>query len=200
MVCKNCDAMLKQPNSTYYFATFALVALLPWLISPAQAERADRHAQVVIEADKYAKMDLLRQEYELLGAVSLTKGSLAIKAVRAEVKQTPEGYYQAVAFGAAAERARFTQRRDIPGESIEGQADRLEYSSKNDTIKLVGNAKLRRLRGSVVADEASGDVISYDNLGEVLNMNSAVPSSAAASSPRVRIVLTPPGTPASASK
>ena len=51
---------------------------------------------------------------------------------------------------------------------IEGEAERLEYDGKTDTIRFVTNVAVRRLRGSTVADEIAGNVVSYDSIAEVL--------------------------------
>lgn len=166
------------------------------LLSPvARAERGDRNQPLAFAADS-AKVDEARQLNILSGNVEITKGSIVIKADRVEIRQTPEGYQVAVATGWPDKRAYFKQKRDGVAESIEGEAERLEYDSRGDTIKLVNQAVMRRYRNGTLADEVAGNTIAYDNTTEVFQVVGG-PSSAAPAG-RVRGVLTPRENPASA--
>ena len=168
--------------------------------APAQAEKGDRLKPLNVEADQPSNIDLLKRVVVFNGNVVVTKGTLAIRAARVEVRETPDGYQAAVATGAPGKLATFRQKRDGVDEFIEGQAERLEYDSKADTVRFVNAAVVRRLRGGVVADEVTGSVVSYDNTTEVFSVSGG----AAAVTPgnpggRVRAVLTPrEGTPAAA--
>ena len=89
--------------------------------------------------------------------------------------------------------------RDVPGEAIEGVADQLEYDTRTETVRFIGNATVRRTRGTTVADEVTGAVIVYDSRTEVF----ALEGGNASPNPngRVRMVLMPrtqPDAPASA--
>ena len=170
------------------------VALLVGVISntPAQAEKADRLKPLNVEADQPSNIDLLKRVVVFNGNVVVTKGTLAIRAARVEVRETPDGYQAAVATGGPGKPATFRQKRDGVDEFIEGQAERLEYDSKADTVRFVNAAVVRRLRGGAVADEVTGSVVSYDNTTEVFSVSGG----AAAVTPgnpagRVRAVLTP---------
>jgi lipopolysaccharide export system protein LptA len=125
---------------------------------------------------------------------------LAIRAARVEVRETPEGYQAAVATGSPGKPATFRQKRDGVDEYIEGQAERLEYDSKADTVRFVNAAVVRRLRGALVADEVTGSVVSYDNITEVFSVSGGTGAATPANpGGRVRAVLTPrEGTPAAA--
>ncbi|MGA0611497.1 lipopolysaccharide transport periplasmic protein LptA [Caldimonas sp. KR1-144] len=159
-----------------------------------RAEKADRNRPLEFAADS-AKVDDLRQVNILSGNVEITKGTIVIRADRVEVRQTPEGYQFAIATGNSSRRAYFRQKREGIDEIVEGEAERLEYDGRADTVRLVNQAVLKRFRGTTLADEVAGNTISYDNTTEVFQVVGG-PSSAAPSG-RVRGVLTPRETAAS---
>jgi len=181
-------------------ATFAAVAAVLLLGVPAQAEKADRTKPLNVAADRQGTFDLLKQVVVFSGNVIITKGTIVIKADRVEVREQPDGYRIAVALGGAGRPATFRQKRDGVDEYIDGQADRLEYDEKPDTIRFVNNAIVRRLRGATIGDEVTGSLITYDNTTEVFNVSGGTPATTAGSpGGRVRAVLTPrEGTPAAA--
>jgi lipopolysaccharide export system protein LptA len=158
---------------------------------PARAERADRFKPLNVEADQPGRIDLLNQHVVFNGNVVVTKGTMTIRAGRIEVRETPEGYHSAVALGAANRPATFRQKRDGVDEWIEGEAERLEYDGKTDTIRFVTNAAVRRLRGSAVADEIAGNVVSYNSIEEVFSVSGGAASTPSNPGGRVRAVLTP---------
>jgi lipopolysaccharide export system protein LptA len=168
----------------------ALGAVLAALAGASGAERADRTKPLQVESDQPGKIDLLNQFVVFNGNVVVTKGTMLIRAARIEVRETPEGYHSAVAQGGAGRPATFRQKRDGVDETIEGEAERVEVDGKASIIKFIGNASVRRMRGAQVADEISGQLVSYDSLNEVFNVAGAPPS---ANNPggRVRAVLTP---------
>lgn len=158
---------------------------------PAFAEKADRFKPLNVEADQPGRIDLLNQHVVFNGNVVVTKGTMTIRAGRIEVRETPEGYHSAVAIGAPNKPATFRQKRDGVDEWIEGEAERLEYDGKTDTIRFVTNAAVRRLRGSTVADEIAGNVVSYDSIGEVFSVSGGAAATPTNPGGRVRAVLTP---------
>lgn len=157
---------------------------------PAAAERADRAKPLNVEADQPGKIDLQNQFVVFNGNVVVTKGTMAIRAARIEVRETAQGYHTAVAFGAAGKPATFRQKRDGVDEHIEGEADRLEYDSKADTVRFIGNASVKRLRGASVADEMLGNVVSFDSVSEVFSVTGGTPTPGNPTG-RVRAVLAP---------
>ncbi len=176
----------------------ALLALVLLCAGPVHAEKADRYKPVNIEANQDSKIDLLNQFTVFNGNVVVTKGTMTIRAARVEVRQSPDGYHSAVAFGSPGQHATFRQKRDQPDEWIEGDAERLEYDGRSDVIRFVGNATVRRLRGATLADEISGNLVTYDSTTEVFNV---VGGNASTANPggRVRATLTPrEGSPAAA--
>lgn len=163
-------------------------ALALCMLSPAWADKADRHKPLNFAADS-ARVDEAKQLNILSGNVEITKGTIVIRADQVEVRQAADGQQAAVATGAPGKRAYFRQKREGSDEYIEGEAERLEYDSRSDTVKLVNQAVMRRFRGSTLADEVAGNTISYDNTSEVFQVLGG-PDSAAPSG-RVRGVLTP---------
>ncbi|HEV7578417.1 MAG TPA: lipopolysaccharide transport periplasmic protein LptA [Caldimonas sp.] len=168
---------------------FAAVATLA--AAPAQAEKADRFKPLNVEADLPGKIDLLNQFVVFNGNVVVTKGTMTIRANRIEVRESPDGYHTAVAFGTPGQHATFRQKRDAPDEYIAGDAERLEYDGKSDVIRFVNNASVKRLRGSETSDEISGNLVTYDAGTEVFNVTGGAPATASNPSGRVRAVLTP---------
>ena len=105
----------------------------------------------------------------------LTQGTLQIRGNRMEVRQDKEGFRHGVAWGNL---AYFRQKRDGVDETIQGEAERIEYDGRNDTVRFVNRAVIRRYRGGTLADETAGSVIMYDNLREVFSVVGGGASSA----------------------
>jgi lipopolysaccharide export system protein LptA len=183
---------LTRPCSVLFVAALLLACAVP----AATAAAGDRNQPLNFAADT-AKVDEAKQLNILSGNVEITKGTIVIKADRVEVRQSREGYQSAVATGWPDRRATFRQKREGSDELIEGEAERLEYDSRSDTVKLVNQAVMRRLRGGTVVDEVSGQTISYDNSSEVFQVLGG--STATAPGGRVRGVLTPRGSTGAAS-
>ena len=198
MACKF-HAFMTHPVPTRLHLLCAF-CLAVFVAAPAQAEKADRSKPLNVAADRQGTFDLLKQVVVFSGNVIITKGTIVIKADRVEVREGPDGYRIAVAVGSTARPATFRQKRDGLDEHIDGQADRLEYDERADTVRFVNNAIVRRLRGATIGDEITGNQISYDNTSEVFSVTGGTPANTAGSpGGRVRAVLTPrEGTPAAA--
>jgi lipopolysaccharide export system protein LptA len=158
--------------------------------TPAHAERADRFKQATIVADQGGQIDLQKQVVVFSGNVVVTKGTMVIRASRIEVRQTPDGYDMATAYGQPGKPATFRQKRDNVDEYLDGEAERLEYDGKTDVVRFLNGAVLRRLRGATPADEITGNLITYDATTDQLTVSGNV-ATAANPSGRVRAVLTP---------
>jgi lipopolysaccharide export system protein LptA len=198
MVCKKRAFMTLKPSSLLRHLLLPALALCLGL-GAAQAERADRDKPINIDYDR-GGVDLVKQRTEFSGNVVLTKGSMLLRAEHMDVRETADGYKQAYATGASGKPVSFRQARDVPGESIEGWADQVEYDTRSDTMRFIGNAVLRRLRGTAVADEVVGAVIHYDNRSEVFSIEGGQASPHPAG--RGRVVMMPraasaPASPAS---
>jgi lipopolysaccharide export system protein LptA len=168
-----------------------LFAGLAVIAAPVRAEKSDRFKPLNVEADLPGKIDLLNQYVVFNGNVVVTKGTMTIRANRIEVRESPDGYHTATAFGSPSQHATFRQKRDAPDEYIAGDAERLEYDGKSDVIRFVNNASVRRLRGSETTDEISGNLVTYDSGTEVFNVTGGAPATASNPGGRVRAVLTP---------
>ena len=191
MVCKFRALMIPRISTL----TLA-VALAAGLAAPAAAEKADRGKPLSIEADQPGTLDLIKQVVVFNGNVVVAQGTMAIRADKVEVRERPDGHRSATALGSAGKPASFRQKREGVDETIEGQADRIEYDSRGDVVRFAGNAQVRRLRGGTPADEISGNLITYDNGNETFSVQGGAPAPAAGgasapSSGRVRVVITP---------
>ena len=166
------------------------VLLLSTGAAAAWAEKADRTRPMTLESDQPCTVNLLKQTSTCSGNVVISQGTLQIRADRLELRETPEGYQMALATGSAAKPATYRQKRDGSDETVEGQAQRIDYDSRAGTLRFEGAAVVRRLRGSTVADEIQGQQIVWDSTAESFNVRGGA---ATASNPggRVRAVITP---------
>ena len=150
----------------------------------------------MISADKLNGDDV-NQTSVYTGDVVLTKGTIALRADQLTTKQDPEGYNFGTAIVTKPNRlVYFRQKREGVDEFIEGQAEKIEYDEKTDTVRLFNRAVVKRLAAGRDADEIRGDRIDYNSRTEVYNAESAAsPSTPQAGQPagngRVRVVLQP---------
>ncbi len=167
-----------------------LVVLLLALgaITLAHAEKADRDKPMNVEADSL-RYDDLKQTSVFSGRVVLTKGTIVIRGGRIDVRQDPEGYQYGVVTAEPGKLAFYRQKREGVDEWIEGEGETIDYDGKADRVKFIRKAELRRFRGSTLADEIAGSVITYDNSSDTF----AVDGGPASPRPggRVRAVLAP---------
>ncbi|AVR98697.1 lipopolysaccharide transport periplasmic protein LptA [Pseudoduganella armeniaca] len=135
----------------------------------AAAEKADSYQKTVID---YRSLDIddVKQIYTFTGDVVLTRGTLLMKADKAVVTYTPDGYQLATLTGGA-RKVSFRQKRDGEGDQwMEGEAERMEYDEKAELVKLYSKAKIRRLEGKKPSDEVEGEFISYDSRKEFFSV------------------------------
>ena len=169
----------------------ALAALVSFGSSVAHAENADRDKPMNAEADAL-RYDDLKQTSVFTGNVVITKGSTIIRGERVDVMQDPEGYQQAVSIAAPGKLAFYRKKRDGLDEFIEGEGERIEYDSKQDVVKFIRSAVMRRYNGAVLADETTGSQINYDNKTDVFTVDGG-PQNRSATNPsgRIRALLSP---------
>jgi lipopolysaccharide export system protein LptA len=160
----------------FFFKVISLgiVLGLCFTISPwAHAERADRDRDMQLNAD-VGQGNTNDQTYQLKGNVLITKGTLIIRADAADIREDPQGFQFAIATAAAGKQVFYKQKRDVlvgqPEEFIEATSDKMEYDGKLDTVKLTGNAVLKRLKGGKPADESVGSTITINNLTGEFNV------------------------------
>ncbi len=154
----------------------------------AQADKADRNQPMNIEADAL-RHDDLRQTSVFTGNVVLTKGTILIRGARIDVRQDPEGYQYGVVTAEPGKRAYYRQKREGVDEYIEGESEVIEYDGKADRVKFIRKAELRRYRGSTLADEMIGSLITYENGTDVFTVDGGPASPQPGG--RVRAVLAP---------
>jgi len=170
------------------FLVFLLAALA---LSPVSAENADRGKPMNAEADAL-RYDDLKQTSVFTGNVVITKGSTIIRGERVDVKQDPEGYQQAIVVAAPGKLAYYRKKRDGLDEFIEGEGERIEYDSRQDVVRFIRNAVLRRYNGAVLADETTGSQINYDNKTDVFTVDGGAQNRSATNpSGRIRAMLSP---------
>lgn len=177
-----------SPNTIRCLGAAVLGAALVGL--PAQAEKADRSKPMVVEADRPGTVDLQRQVVVFNGNVSISQGSMVMRAERVEMREMPDGYRAATALGSPGKPATWRQRRDGVDEVVEGSAERIEFDGRADTLRFVGNGAVRRLRAGTVADEITGGSIVWDNTAELFKVEGGA-TSATNPSGRVRVILSP---------
>ena len=173
-------------------AVTALAVVMLGVALPAGAERADREKPVNLEADR-VDLDDAKKEAVFVGAVTLTQGTLTIKADKIIVKQDAEGFQYGIAYGSP---AHFRQKREGYDEYIEGYSERLEYDGKADKVQMFTNARIER-----GGDEVRGDYIAYNAVTEFYQVIGGGKSAATSGNPpgKVHVVIQPktkPGSPA----
>lgn len=165
-------------------ARLAVWIALALFCLPAQAERADRDAPTNIEADKL-QYDEGKQTSVFTGNVVLTKGSILIRGDRMVLRQLSDSMQTAVVTG---KRATFQQKREGIDQLINGLANEIHYDSRDETVRLVGEALIKRLECDVATDEITGGVIVYNARTEQFDVDGKAPGER---SGRVRIVINP---------
>lgn len=182
-------------SSPSFLAALALAGGLACVAPAAQAEKADRNKPMVVEAARSGTVDLQGQVMAYSGNVVISQGTMVLRAENIEVRESADGYRFAAAIGAPGRPATWSQRRDVVDETVEGSADRIEFDSRADTLRFIGNGAVRRLRGGSVADEITGGAILWDNVAEVFRVEGGAVS-AVNPGGRVRVVLSPRPDPA----
>lgn len=168
-----------------------MIILGGWLMSPAWAAEGaasaarDRDAPLLFDAGQM-KIDAKRKVRLLTGGVELTRGSFMLSSQQVELRETVQGGDVAIATSGNGQQAHFRQRREGVEEVIDGRADRIEYDGKTEVVHLIGNAVLKRLRGTVVTEEVSGQTIIYEHTKETFEVQGG-----GGSGSRVKGVVTP---------
>ena len=167
----------------------ATVAIQSILLTSAWAEKADRDKPLNAQADAL-KYDDLKQTSVFTGNVIITKGTIAMRGGRVDVRQDPQGFQFATISSNGNAQAYFKQKRENGvDEWIEGLADTIEYDGKADKVKLIKNANLKRLSGASLNDEIVGGLVVYDNTTDVYTVDGG--TSQGGSGGRVSAILSP---------
>lgn len=173
------------------FSFILLCALQTIGLSNAHAEKADSEKPTNIQADKMSYDDV-KQINTFSGSVVFTRGSLSMKAGKVVVTQDPAGYQFATLYAETGGIATFRQKRDGAGDLwIEGQAERIEYDSKTEMVKLFSKAKIKRLDGAKTIDEVEGAFISYDTRNEFFSVNNTAAGVSKPGAGRISVTIQP---------
>jgi lipopolysaccharide export system protein LptA len=157
-------------------------AFLSLLSLSAMAEKADSLKQAALEYDN-GDLDGVAGVRTFTGNVILTRGTLLVKAERAVVRDTPEGYMSVTLTAANGKPATFRQKRDGgPNLWVEGQAERIEYDERTELVRLYSNAIVKELEN--------------DNRKEVVAVRNDVSGESKVGGGRGTLILAPKRTPA----
>ena len=174
----------------------AAVVIQSALIGNVWAEKADRDKPLNAQADAL-RYDDLKQTSVFTGNVIITKGTIAMRGGRVDVRQDPQGFQFATITSNGNIQAYFKQKRENGvDEWIEGVADTIEYDGKADKVKLIKNANLKRLKGAAMNDEIVGGLVVYDNTTDVYTVDGG--AGQGGSGGRVSAILSPKATAAAA--
>lgn len=174
-------------------AAVPLLALLMTVpTAPVWAAKADRQRPLVIDGGAGSLRAQVQGRVELEGPVVVTKGSLLLRATRLVATEQSDGSHRLVAASSEGTPVRFSQALDRPGESMEAQADELDYTESNGIARFSGNARLRLLKDGQMQQELSGSQIVFDTIKEEV-LADGKPAASKAGEGGVRIVLMPKG-------
>lgn len=164
---------------------FFLALVATGMAQPAMAERADRDKPMQLEADRITVDDAKKIQI-LEGDVVLTKGTLVIQSAKIVITEDQYGFQKGTAFGGKDGLARFRQKREGKDEYVEGEAERIEYNTRNEVAEL-----FRRAWVKSGDDQIRGDYIWYDSISEKYLVTAGPNRDPKAPPPRVRAVIQP---------
>lgn len=162
-----------------------VAALLAACAQPALAERADRDKPIQLEAQRVT-VDDAKKIHILEGDVVLTKGTLVLQSDKVVVSEDQYGFQKGTAFGGKNGLARFRQKREGKDEYVEGEAERIEYDTRNDVAEL-----FRRAWVKSGEDQVKGDYIWYDSISEKYLVTAGESGDPKGPPPRVRAIIQP---------
>ena len=150
------------------------------------AEKADRRKPVNLEADRVT-VDEVNKVHLFDGRVTLSQGTLAIRADKLVVRQDAEGFQNGIATGIPGNPARFRVKREGKEEFVEGEAERIEYDARSEVTKFFNHAVVRS-----GLDEVRGQYIVFDGQNEQYSVTSGPDGSVVPGRDnRVRAVIQP---------
>lgn len=178
-----------------------MIAIMALVISTlalsAYAGPSDKNQPMNIEADALRYDDAQRLSV-FTGHVVVTKGTILIRGDTVEVRQDPQGHQFGRISALPGQRAFFRQKRDGTDESIEGEAETIDYDGRTDTLKLATRAQVRRYQGTRLNDEFNAALIVYNAATDAFSLDGSPGGSTLTSGKsglsgggRVRVMLTP---------
>mgnify|MGYP003347552926 CR=1 FL=1 len=161
----------------------------------SHAEKGDKYKEIVATAGN-SRADLKKNILHLTQGVEISQGSLVIKANNAVMSELADGSTQYLLNSSGGEKMRFRQKMDGSNRWIEGEAVKASFNSVSGLVILTGDARIRNVDNGKVAQEQTGEYLSYDTVSEVFVSANTTSGQHDASKPAVRIViqskLTPP--------
>ena len=188
----------RQPRTQHTMKKLLAAVCLSLLSLAASAERADSLKQALINFDS-GDVDEVTQTRILTGNVVVTRGTLSLKADRALVKETPEGYMTVTLTSNPGKVATFRQKRDGgPDLWVEGQAQRIEYDERSEMVRLISDAVVKELESKRVTNEIIAPFIAYDNRKEIASVRNDASGQSKVGGGRGTLILSPKRTTAPA--
>ena len=148
------------------------ILILAGCIPHALADKQDSAQPMRFWSDR-ATLDDYKKTYDYLGKVKMTQGTRLLTADRVLIKQDTAGFHHNTAFGNSDKLAYIKQRENDGKGWMEGWAERIEYDDRTDKFTFYDKARIKTSN-----DDASGEVIIYDNLTEryqILAKGQAIP-------------------------
>lgn len=169
-------------------AAFCLCAALSF---NASAEKADSKKPTHIEADQMNSDDV-NQVTIFTGNVVIKKGTILAKAGQAKLVEDPEGYRYITLYAAPGQLASIRQKLDSgPNQWMEGYGKRIEYNDKDEVAQFFTEARGKKLEGSKVIQDISGEYLSYDSKTEFYSAFNTNEGYSRAGAGRVTAVIQP---------
>jgi lipopolysaccharide export system protein LptA len=155
----------------------------------ALAEKADSEKPLTIAADRLDHDDV-QQISIYSGKVILTKGTILLKGDKLVLRKDAAGYQFGTVTG---KQASFRQKREGLDEFIEGYGAEINYNDKNEVVRFIDKAVVRKLEKTKVTAEIQGNVVRYDSRNETFTVESGSGNDASVTNPgnRVRVVIQP---------
>ena len=174
---------MMMPRLIVLMVTLFMAFALPVLRTHAAA--SDKNQPMNVEADALRYDDGKRLSV-FTGHVVVTKGTILIRGDTVEVRQDPQGHQFGRISALPGQRAFFRQKRDGTDESIEGEAETIDYDGRTDTLKLATRAQVRRYQGTRLNDEFSAALIVYNTATDAFSLDGSPGGGG-----RVRVMMTP---------
>lgn len=146
------------------------------------AEKADSSKPIELAADR-GSLDQKQGINILEGNVVATQGTLSMRADKTIVTRDAQGNQTLQAFG---NQAQFRQKLDGKNEYIEGQANRVDYTSVTNQVVLTGKARVKR-----GADLVTGEQITYNTVTEIYQVQGSNPTASGGAKGRVTVIIQP---------
>jgi lipopolysaccharide export system protein LptA len=140
--------------------TVAIAALVAAFSPSALAERSDKGKPIQLEAQRIT-VDDAKKVQVLEGNVVLTQGTLMIQSEKIVISEDKYGFQKGVATSGKNGLARIRQKREGRDEYIEGEAERIEYNTRNEVAELFHRAWVKSGE-----DQIKGEYIWYDAISE----------------------------------